>query len=40
MEVLDKKLVSEGKKFEFSKKEVFDIPEAKSYCDLDSGKLE
>ena len=40
MQVLDEKLVSEGKKFELSKKEVSDIPEANSSCDLDSIKSE
>ena len=40
MQVLDEKLVSEGKKFELSKKEVLDIPEANSSCDLDSVKSE
>ena len=36
MQVLDEKLSSEGKKLELSKKEVLDIPEANSCCDLDS----
>ena len=40
MQVLDEKLASEGKKFELSKKEVLDIPEANSSCDLDSVKPE
>ena len=40
MQVLDEKLASEGKKFELSKKEVLDIPEANSCCDLDSVKSE
>ena len=40
MQVLDEKLGSEGKKFELSKKEVLDIPEANSSCDLDSMKSE
>ena len=39
MQVLDEKFASEGKKFELSKKEVLDIPEANSY-DLDSMKSE
>ena len=40
MQVLDEKLASEGKKFELSKKEVLDIPEVNSSCDLDSIKSE
>ena len=40
MQVLDEKLGSEGKKFQLSKKEVLDIPEANSSCDLDSMKSE
>ena len=39
-QVLDEKLASEGKKFELSKKEVLDIPEANSSCNLDSIKSE
>ena len=40
MQVLDYKLASESKKFEFSKKEVLDIPASNSSCDLDSVKSE
>ena len=40
MQVLDEKLASEGKRFELSKKEVLNIPEASSSCDLDSIKWE
>ena len=40
MQVLDEKLANEGKKFELSKMEVLDIPEANSSCDLDSIKSE
>ena len=40
MQVLDEKLASEDKKFDLSKKEVLDIPEANSSCDLDSVKSE
>ena len=40
MQVLDEKLGSEGKKFQLSKKEILDILEANSSCDLDSMKSE
>ena len=40
MQVLDEKLANKGKKFELSKMEVLDIPEANSSCDLDSIKSE
>ena len=40
MQVLNEKVANEGKKFELSKKEVLDIPEANSSCNLDSIKSE
>ena len=40
IQVLDEKLSREGNKFELSKKEVLDIPEVNSSCDLDSIKSE
>ena len=36
MQVLNHKFSSKGKKFELSRKEVLDIPEANGFCDLDS----